>query len=94
MVLALSLFAACSSDALDRPTGLKIVNKTISWNAVEDARGYTVEIAGNKYDTRRTSYSFESLDLEAGTYTIRVKARGNGNDVADSDWATIKYDKV
>lgn len=84
--------AACGNDALDRPTGLQINNKVLTWNAVSNARGYVVEIVGVRtVTTDRTMYSFASVTLEEGVYTLRVKARGNGVDAEDSEWASIRY---
>ena len=49
---------------------------TLSWNPVTDAAYYTVRIDGNgktqEADSGKNSYSLERL--EAGSYTIRVKA--------------------
>ncbi len=90
-VVAGFLFVACGAPRLASPSDLTIENKTLSWNAVDNARGYTVEIAGEQHDLRRTTFSFDNVFLEEGTYTFRVKARGNGVDFSDSDWATIDY---
>ena len=90
-ILAFCMLIACGAPALSKPENLEIRNKTLSWDAVENARGYTVDINGVQHDIRRTSYSFEGTRFEEGTYTFKVKARGNDVDFADSDWATVKY---
>lgn len=90
-VLAFCLLAACSTPRLSKPANLTITNKTLSWDAVDNARGYTVDINGVQQDVRRTSYSFEGTRLEEGSYTFKVKARGNEIDYVDSDWATVTY---
>lgn len=91
IAVAAAMLIACSVPALSSPQGLEITNKTLSWNAVENARGYTVDINGETRDIRRTTYSFESHNLPEGTYKFRVKARGNGVDFSDSAWTEIEY---
>ena len=58
---------------------------TISWNAVSGADAYMVNFGGKNYTTAELSYTFENLN--AGEYTVRVKATGAGYD--DSDNAKI-----
>ncbi|MBO5856471.1 MAG: fibronectin type III domain-containing protein [Alistipes sp.] len=58
---------------------------TISWNAVSGADAYMVNFDGKNYTTAELSYTFENLN--AGEYTVRVKATGAGYD--DSDNAKI-----
>lgn len=85
-------FVACGAPALPSPANLQITNKTISWDSVEHARSYSVEIDGHVRDNiRRTSYSFDDMSLAEGTYTIKVRAHGNGIDYSDSPWAQIEY---
>lgn len=58
---------------------------TISWNAVSGAEAYVVNFGGKNYTTAELSYTFENLN--AGEYTVRVKATGAGYE--DSDNAKI-----
>ena len=58
---------------------------TISWNAVSGAEAYMVNFGGKNYTTAELSYTFENLN--AGEYTVRVKATGKGYE--DSDNAKI-----
>ena len=58
---------------------------TISWNAVSGADAYIVNFDGKNKTTTECSYTFENLN--AGEYTVRVKATGAGYD--DSDNAKI-----
>lgn len=58
---------------------------TISWNAVSGAEAYVVNFDGKNKTTTECSYTFENLN--AGQYTVRVKATGNGYE--DSDNAKI-----
>lgn len=90
-VLAFCMLIACGAPSLSKPENLEITNKTLTWDAVDNARGYTVEINGDQHDVRRTSYSFAGTRLEEGTYTFKVKARGNEIDFVDSEWATVTY---
>jgi hypothetical protein len=61
------------------------------WDAVLDAINYLVDIDGNTYETFGNSYSLSALVL-MNTYTIKVKAIGDGIFYHDSDWSeTIEY---
>ncbi|MBO7243107.1 MAG: fibronectin type III domain-containing protein, partial [Alistipes sp.] len=58
---------------------------TISWNPVSGAESYLVSMPGNNANVTECTYTFSNLN--AGTYTIRVKAVGRGYE--DSDNAKI-----
>ena len=58
---------------------------TVSWEAIANADSYTLNLKGKNYTTAETSYKFE--DLNAGDYTVRVKATGEG--YKDSDFGTV-----
>ena len=50
----------------------------ISWDAIEGAQSYKLNLKGKFYNTNETSYKFENLN--AGSYTIMVQAIGEGRD--------------
>ncbi len=87
LILALSLvmaFTACNEKfALQTPEGLYLdENFTLTWREVADARGYEVEISSNgeAATLRKVTRPVISLsDLEAGEYTVRVRAYGGAN---------------
>lgn len=88
LLLGVSLAAlGCGAPKLSKPSNLRVdeATLTLSWSAVPNARYYTVSIDGNERDSRGTSYSLAGLS--AGDYTIRVRARGNGEDYGDSGWS-------
>ncbi|MCL2798413.1 MAG: leucine-rich repeat protein, partial [Firmicutes bacterium] len=99
LIGALSLIA-CSNDnggttttptQLSAPTGLQITGTVLMWSAVNNASGYSVQInegaaIGNG---QSTAYSLQSLSQ--GTYTIRVKAIGDGTNYSDSIWSSISH---
>ena len=58
---------------------------TISWEAVANADSYTLMIKGKNFNTAETSYKFENYN--AGDYTVRVKAIGEG--YKDSDFGSV-----
>ena len=55
---------------------------TISWNAVSGADAYIVNFDGKNYTVAECSYTVENLN--AGDYTVRVKATGKGYEDSDS----------
>ena len=57
----------------------------ISWNAIENADSYTVNLDGDNYSTTECTFKFENLN--AGDYTPRVKAVGEG--YKDSDFGKV-----
>ena len=58
---------------------------TVSWEAINGATSYTLNLKGKNYTTAETSYKFENLN--AGEYTVRVKAVGEG--YKDSDFGSV-----
>ena len=57
----------------------------VTWEAITGADSYTLNLKGKNYTTAETSYKFENLN--AGEYTVRVKATGEG--YKDSDFGTV-----
>jgi hypothetical protein len=72
-------------EKLETPTGLAIDQDTLelTWDEVDEATYYTIDINGDEVDSTRTSYKLEKLD--AGEYEIKVKARGVGRN--ESKWS-------
>ena len=60
----------------------------ISWDAIEGAQSYKLNLKGKFYNTNETSYKFENLN--AGTYTIMVQAIGEGRD--NSEFGSVVVD--
>jgi hypothetical protein len=58
---------------------------TISWEAVKGADSYSLMVKGKNFNTSETSYKFENYN--AGEYTVRVKAIGEG--YKDSDFGSV-----
>ena len=89
----LSVLSACESlPALQTPTNIKVelTDLSLSWRQVKDARLYTVSIqpAGGEAKEFLVSKNSYSLSfLEAGDYTIRVKAEGKEDEIEDSAWS-------
>ena len=84
LLCCLIALAACGGTALARPGRVQIDSDTLelSWNAVDRANRYILEINGEELDTviRENSYSLERL--EPGEYTIRVKAADANGETA------------
>lgn len=58
---------------------------TLTWGAVENAEAYMLNLDGKFHNTEECSYTFENLN--AGSYTVRVKATAEGYE--ESDWGKI-----
>lgn len=101
-VAAMFAFAACENTnepekgqggKLDTPV-LSVVDVTetgfaVVWEAVENAASYSVVLKGDIKNVTETRYEFTNLN--AGVYTVRVKAIGaEGSNWADSSFAEIE----
>ncbi len=102
MMIAAATFAFAACTPSDEPTvdpkpaGKKLETPaptaeagdtffTVSWEAISGADSYTLNCKGKNYTTAETSYKFENLN--AGDYTVRVKATGAGRE--DSDFGSV-----
>lgn len=97
-VAAMFAFAACSETAPEQeptptPGSKKLATPeltethtetsiTVAWAAVTNADSYIVNFDGKNYTTAECAYTFENLN--AGDYTIRVKATGAGYENSDN----------
>lgn len=89
-VFCLILMSSCATE-LPAPQNFRLddATQTLSWSKCRNASGYTVVIDGREKSTLATSYSLEYL--EPGTYTVRVKANGDGENTKDSDFSEYTY---
>ncbi len=93
VLLLLTALTSCGTSAgLEKPQSLEIdIDNQLSWNAVELARSYLVEVKNEKGEevlsktTRKTSYSLS--ELEVGDYEVRVRATGGAQNDQTSDWS-------
>ena len=69
--------------AIPRNLQLTSGGQQIRWDSVNKATGYVVYINGDSFIATGTEYELPAL--AAGTHNIRVCARGNGTNIADSD---------
>ncbi len=95
LALALTAFAACSggteSVRLSTPVNLQINGTTLTWDEVENASGYMVNIDGSGKTTTENTYSLSTL-TEPGKYNIQVRALGDRKTYSDSEWSqAIEY---
>jgi len=90
-VLCVTMLASCG-EKLNKPSGL-IFNEeklTIQWNKVPGAKSYSILISGEERE-KTTKSNFIALDyLEAGTYDIKIRANGTGDETRNSDWAVYE----
>lgn len=78
---------------LSAPADVTIAKTTLSWTAVENASKYSVQIGDNtakEYTTNSVALADEIKT--PGTYSIKVKAIGDGKKYSDSAWAeSVSY---
>ena len=86
--LAGLVLSGCDGDReLAAPTGLEITNDVLTWEAIEGADGYTVEINGEEYQASTNSLDLFEITNKYGTYEIRVAANSVTEGVLSSDWS-------
>ncbi len=93
MICLLPMFYACTSKAkLSTPKNVSINSDTfvLSWNKVENADYYGVEINGKVYQTTNTTFLFEEYVLESGVYDIRVGAFSQSAQIQHSNFSSSK----
>lgn len=92
IVLTSLLLISCNESEviqLDAPTNVSILGNVVSWNAVEQASGYTVSVDNTEYQVQTTSYTI--LLTLPGTYQVKVRADGKGNYQTSSWSANVSY---
>lgn len=95
-LIAATSFAACGKVdfiepiVLNAPSGLKITGNNLSWQLVENAEGYIIQIDGEApFDNGAgTSFSLSALTAKK-VYSLKVKAKGNGTEYLDSEYSAI-----
>ncbi|MBW4258583.1 fibronectin type III domain-containing protein [Methanobacterium sp. YSL] len=65
----------CESSTLGKPDNLKIVENTLTWDAVKDAESYVVIINNQEYTVTATTFDLSSLNLSSGNYNVYVVAK-------------------
>jgi hypothetical protein len=79
------------STQLATPSNLRINGNALMWNNVNNASAYLIDIDGTEYPVISSGYLLSALP-SPGTYTIKIKATGNGTTFSDSGWSsTITY---
>jgi P pilus assembly chaperone PapD len=77
--------------ALATPSGLGISSGVLTWTAVANASSYTVKVNTTEHAASSTSMNLASLSLAAGTYSVSVRANGQGNYTNSAYSSTISY---
>ncbi len=82
-----AVFSACggSSKILETPTNLQIADEYLTWDEVEDAKSYVVEINGTEYETQTNSLDIMEITNQPLTYKFTVFAIGDNKKIYDSD---------
>jgi len=91
--LPISFVVAPTFSALPAPAGLSITGTSLSWNAVENAVGYRVYVAGTSRTDLLTAATFNlaTLGLGAGTHIVSVRAIGTGSFTDSALSSTINF---
>jgi hypothetical protein len=71
------------------PNNLEITDKTLTWDEVDNAKSYIIDIDGTEYKADETIYSLDKL-IEIKVYEIKIKAIGDGEIYLNSEWSEVK----
>ena len=90
-VLWLCAFSGCKKplEELAPPDNVKVEKRIVTWDAVDNATGYTISIGENEFLVSECQFSIHSLTVDGGNYSIDVMAMGDGKKYDDSSWARI-----
>ena len=75
-------------ETLDAPTNINIDKRILTWNAVENATGYSINFNNEEYETTEPTFDLH-FHGDGGEYDIRVKAIGDGKNCWNSEWSEI-----
>lgn len=92
LVSLFALFACDGKPTLDTPTRptVEMTTLTLKWRNVPDVKMYTIEITpeGKEPYEMISSKNYYSLgNLDPGSYSLRVRARGKEDESRDSAWS-------
>ncbi len=90
ILCCLMALSGCGEPKLDTPENLVVDQDTLilTWDKVENARYYTVNIDGAEDENQNSSTnSFSLSQLSAGKYSITVKAHGKEGEYKSSSWS-------
>ena len=101
LLFLISLLALCAltltscKNSINAPTELylDIETQSLHWKEVRGARSYTVKISGEPDEEVVLSNYYSLEHLEAGRYTVQVKANGDGEAISDSGWTKFEYER-
>lgn len=69
---------------LAQPSSPDIDGYTYKFGIISNATGYVVSVGSERYDSGTTSYDLSSI--EAGSFPVRVCAKGNGTNILSSNY--------
>ncbi|MBR2321925.1 MAG: leucine-rich repeat domain-containing protein [Clostridia bacterium] len=84
--------SSCKKDlqALDTPSNIKMENRVLTWDAVENASEYILLINGKEYTVTEPRLELYTIAKE-GEFHLKLMAGGDGKTYEDSSWATSAF---
>ena len=82
------VYLQTESEKLATPA-LTLTDKTVSWAAVEGAKGYCVQVGDEEWSEMQTATSYTLALATAGVYTVKVKAVSKEQYYRESEAAQI-----
>ena len=79
-----------NSQALDTPSNIKMENRVLTWDAVENANEYILLINGKEYTVTEPRLELYTI-IKEGEFHLKLMAGGDGETYEDSSWATSSF---
>lgn len=87
IVLVLLVLVGCKKPVKLASPEISLEETVISWNAIENAKGYKVTVNDKEFDTQSTSYDLK--ELRESNFEIHVIAVGDDKDFVSSDPSNV-----
>ena len=88
------LLVACGSKTrLQAPQNIRQNGPFLIWDEVKNAEGYIVLADNEEYVTAEPSCNLSFLGGET-VYVVKIKAVGDGENFADSDWSEFGFNEI
>ena len=70
--------ATYTKTALAKPTGVKLTEQTVTWDAMPGATGYVVNVDGKTYTTTETTFDLLNAEIDPNATNCKVQIMATG----------------
>ncbi len=89
VIALLLMIASCSKLELAKPENIKYDGATITWNSVENADKYSIQIdGGDVYTVTQNKYPFSTTKE---SFTVKISANSNASKIIESGQSEVTF---